>query len=241
MKSSHSDLRQWCMTGALLISAAATGAQAEETGVIRIAKPRSAPVSSHIVQTSFDDLADDATDGVGAVYDSVYGATQQSHSNTRAHFASFNGQVPISQVSHHGYACDDCQMGYSDCDCPSCRGKGRFGKHGWGHHGHGGCPHCGHGCHGGHHGMLYYFKSKFGFLTPTGNGGAGSPHIGKYKRVYPQDVYHFDQRDGQLYSAPGYGAPMAVPLAPTVGHTYNYSWGVPASRLTPISNVAPRY
>lgn len=89
--------------------------------------------------------------------------------------------------------------------------------------------------------MLYYFKSKFGCLTPTGNGGVGSPHIGKYSRVYPQDVNHFDQRDGQLWAAPGYGAPMAVPLAPTVGHAYNYSWGIPASRLTPISNVAPRY
>ena len=88
--------------------------------------------------------------------------------------------------------------------------------------------------------MLYYFKCKFGFLTPTGNGGPGSPWHGKYSRVYPQDVNYFDARDGQLWAAQGYGVPMAVPLAPTVGHAYNYSWGVPASRLTPISHVAPR-
>ena len=57
--------------------------------------------------------------------------------------------------------------------------------------------------------------------------------------VYAVDPNYFDGRDGQLYSAEGYGVPMAVPLAPNVGHTYNYSWGLPASRLTPISNVAP--
>jgi len=31
-----------------------------------------------------------------------------------------------------------------------------------------------------------------------------------------------------------------VPMAPVVNHTYNYGWGIPSSRLTPVSHpVAP--
>jgi hypothetical protein len=88
-------------------------------------------------------------------------------------------------------------------------------------------------------GFLDYFKCKFGYFFPTGCGGAGCPPIGKYARVYPQNPNYFDQRDGQIWAAQGYGVPIAVPLAPVVGHQYNYSWGTPASRLTPISRVAP--
>jgi hypothetical protein len=87
--------------------------------------------------------------------------------------------------------------------------------------------------------MINYFRCKFGFLIPTGNGGAGTPPFGKYARVYPQDPSYFDQRDGQVWAAQGYGTPIAVPLAPVVGHQWNYSWGTPSSRLTPISRLAP--
>ncbi|MBI1348317.1 hypothetical protein GC163_18740 [bacterium] len=86
--------------------------------------------------------------------------------------------------------------------------------------------------------MLEYFKCKFGFLIPTGCGGAGCPPFGRYARVYPQDPSYFDQRDGQVYGASGYGVPVSVPLAPVVSHTYNYSWGMPSSRLTPVSRLA---
>ncbi|MBS0203942.1 MAG: hypothetical protein JSS49_13640 [Planctomycetes bacterium] len=86
--------------------------------------------------------------------------------------------------------------------------------------------------------MVDYFRCKFGYFIPTGAGGAGVPIVGKYSRVYPQDPYYFDQRDGQAWGAQGYGMPMAVPLAPVVGHAYNYSWGSPSSRLTPISRPA---
>jgi hypothetical protein len=89
------------------------------------------------------------------------------------------------------------------------------------------------------HGFLDYFKCKFGYFFPTGCGGAGCPPVGKYARVYPQNPLYHDHRDGQIWAAQGYGVPIAVPLAPVVGHQYNYSWGTPASRLTPISRVAP--
>lgn len=84
-----------------------------------------------------------------------------------------------------------------------------------------------------------HLNCKFGYFIPTGCCGTGCPIAGRYRMVYAVDPNYADGRDGQLYSAQGYGVPMAVPLAPTVGHTYNYSWGLPASRLTPISNVAP--
>lgn len=87
--------------------------------------------------------------------------------------------------------------------------------------------------------MSNYFLCKFGYFIPSGNGGAGAPFAGCYSRVYPQDPNYFDQRDGQIWGAQGYGVPIAVPLAPVVGHQYNYSWGTPASRLTPISHIAP--
>jgi len=86
--------------------------------------------------------------------------------------------------------------------------------------------------------MVDYFRCKFGYFIPTGAGGAGVPFAGKYSRVYPQDPYYFDQRDGQAWGAQGYGVPIAVPLAPVVGHTYNYGWGTPSSRLTPVSRPA---
>jgi hypothetical protein len=87
--------------------------------------------------------------------------------------------------------------------------------------------------------MINYFRCKFGYLIPTGNGGAGTPPLGKYSRVYPEDPGYFDQRDGMLWGAQGYGTPIAVPLAPVVSHQWNYSWGTPASRLTPVSRIAP--
>jgi hypothetical protein len=82
------------------------------------------------------------------------------------------------------------------------------------------------------HGKLAYFH-------PMGNGGEGVPPFGCYHLVYAADPSYFDPRDGQIYAAQGWGVPMAVPLAPTVRHTMNYSTGIPSSRLTPISNVVP--
>ena len=76
----------------------------------------------------------------------------------------------------------------------------------------------------------------FGWMTPTGCGGQGCPPAGKYSMVYAADPNYFDSRDGSLYAAPGYGTPVTVPLAPNVHHQFNYGWGVPSSRITPISH-----
>ena len=73
-------------------------------------------------------------------------------------------------------------------------------------------------------------------ISPTGCCGEGCPLVGRYHMTYAADPGYADARDGKLYSAQGYGVPVTVPLAPNVRHTYNYSWGIPASRLTPISN-----
>lgn len=131
----------------------------------------------------------------------------------------------------------DCQNGgcpNGDCQYGNCPYGGFGCKHGMF-----GCKSCGGLCGGGCcYGMSDYFLCKFGYFIPTGGGGHGVPFAGKYARVYPQDPYYFDGRDGMAWSAQGYGIPMAVPLAPVVGHTYNYSWGTPSSRLTPVSRPA---
>jgi hypothetical protein len=87
-----------------------------------------------------------------------------------------------------------------------------------------------------------WMRHKFGYFVPTGCNGKGCPPMGHYSMVYPVDPSYFDQRDGQVYAASGHGGPVSVPLAPVVNHTYNYGWGVPSSRLTPVlhpGNHAP--
>ncbi|MDA1015353.1 MAG: hypothetical protein O3A00_12995 [Planctomycetota bacterium] len=77
-------------------------------------------------------------------------------------------------------------------------------------------------------------------LHPTGCCGTGCPVAGKYGMTYAVDPDYGDQRDGGLYAAQGYGVPVSVPIAPNVGHTYNYGWGTPSSRLTPLSHRSPQ-
>ena len=84
-----------------------------------------------------------------------------------------------------------------------------------------------------------HIHGKMAYFHPMGNGGEGVPPFGCYHLVYAANPDYFDPRDGQVYAAQGWGVPMAVPLAPTVRHTMNYSAGIPSSRLTPISNVVP--
>jgi hypothetical protein len=53
----------------------------------------------------------------------------------------------------------------------------------------------------------------------------------------PVDPWYCDPRDLQVYAAQGYNVPVTVPLAPMV-QTYNYGWGVPATRLSTAGNYA---
>lgn len=62
-----------------------------------------------------------------------------------------------------------------------------------------------------------------------------------FRPWHPVDPYYYDRRDTQAYSAVGYSVPMSVPLAPVVGYTYNYGWGVPSSRLTRIGSSYNRW
>lgn len=82
---------------------------------------------------------------------------------------------------------------------------------------------------------------KLGYFCPQGCCGAGCPILDAYHLAYAVNPEYFDERDGRVYAAQGYGVPMAVPLAPTVNHTYNFGWGIPSSRLTPISTFYPEY
>lgn len=78
----------------------------------------------------------------------------------------------------------------------------------------------------------------FGWLVPSGCGGQGCPPIGKYCVNYADDPGYAHPQDGQAWGAQGYGVPVTVPLAPNVRHSYNYSWGTPASRITPMGNYS---
>ena len=81
-----------------------------------------------------------------------------------------------------------------------------------------------------------HFNNKLNYFVPSGSGGEGTAPFGKYARVYAAQPDYFDPRDGQVYAAPATGVPTAVLLAPNVHYQYNYGWGVPSSRITPISN-----
>jgi len=76
-------------------------------------------------------------------------------------------------------------------------------------------------------------------LDQSGGDGKGVPLMGHYVVTYPVDPGYFDGRDGHVYAAQGYGGRVSVPHAPVVRHTYNYGWGIPSSRLTPVSHPIP--
>lgn len=121
--------------------------------------------------------------------------------------------------------------------------------HQWfGGNGHGTCPNCHCNpcrCSNGYcpNGQVDYgdrvFSCLFGWAFPSGACGQGLPLVGKYHMVYADQPGYVNPADTQLYSAQGYGMPMTVPLAPTVNYQYNYSSGIPASRITTIGTWNP--
>ncbi len=83
-------------------------------------------------------------------------------------------------------------------------------------------------------------NTLFGWLIPSGCGGQGCPTVGCYSVTYADDPGYSDGRDGGMgYGAQGYGVPVNVPLAPNVRQSYNYSWGTPSSRITPMGQYSP--
>ena len=97
-----------------------------------------------------------------------------------------------------------------------------------------------HGCNKGCcEGRAYVQKRPCHTGCDKGCCGKGCPPFKHYQLLYAVNPGYFDQRDGRVYASMQTGVPMAVPLAPNVNYTYNYSWGIPSSRLTPISRVAP--
>ena len=81
--------------------------------------------------------------------------------------------------------------------------------------------------------------SYCGLPYPNGCGGKGCAIIDHYSMVYATMPEYSDPRDGRVYSAEGFNVPVAVPLAPNVEYQYNYGWGIPSSRLTPVSRFIP--
>jgi hypothetical protein len=151
---------------------------------------------------------------------------------------------------HHSVSCPD-HGGVYDGDCPKCKYFAGFGQGDWTLDSHGNPVWCGptggswgDKCAGMFHNMGEKFckgLSKFDKCLgkgPTGTNG-GQPLFGHYKVVYPVNPWYFDGRDGQAYAAEGYGGPVSVPLAPVVNQQYNYGWGIPSSRITPISRPLP--
>lgn len=78
------------------------------------------------------------------------------------------------------------------------------------------------------------FRCSMGFLRPLTYW-----DIGFQKDAIAVDPNYAHPADvGGYYAAQGYGVPVTVPLPPSVRDGYNYSWGLPGSRLTPLSTPA---
>ena len=211
----HNIIRASVAAGLSLLALTNASAQEDSVGIVRITKTRASEVASQqVTPASF-------------------------HHGQRHQMAAANCDCQTNCQTGIGVNPGPCPTGWTGnstgSDCRQCRGQygsieGMLSNHFGCNHGY---------CHDDSgQAMCDYLRCKFGYFIPTGAGGAGAPWCGKYSRVYPQDPYYFDQRDGQAFAAQGYGAPIAVPLAPVVGHTYNYGWGIPSSRLTPVSRPA---
>ena len=82
-----------------------------------------------------------------------------------------------------------------------------------------------------------YLASLLGIGANACDGRRGL--FGAYEHVYAVNPGYSDRREGNVWASAQTGVPMAVPLAPNVRHTMEYGWGMPSSRLVPISRPAP--
>jgi len=194
------------------------------------------------VLEQFVDLDDDDLDD-----DELPGGTMicPEGSYVTSQYTTTDGVVP---GLHHSVSCPD-HGGVYDDSCPKCRYFAGFGDGNWQLDALGNPVWCGPqgGSIGDKFARMFHnmgerfcgsFKKLDRCLAKRSNG-TGQPLVGQYKVVYPVNPWYFDGRDGQVYAAEGYGGPVSVPLAPVVTQQYNYGWGVPSSRITPISRPLP--
>ncbi len=80
----------------------------------------------------------------------------------------------------------------------------------------------------------------FGWAIPSGNCGQGLPLFGKYHTVYADNPGYVNPVDTQLYATGANGLPVVVPTAPNVNYQYNYSSGMPSSRITTLGTWNPQ-
>ncbi len=191
-------------------------AEASEGGqILLVSDERPASGGFAIETAGFHEVSDSCTTG-HCPSSSFVNGHGYGYGHGRGHYCPLH-----RRHCFHGYYgredCEECPE--EECDCPLCCFK-RYCQY----------PFC-HFCD-----CLY---SDFPGGNGNGNGGwqREIPPIGFYHLGYPVNPYHFDQRDGRIYAAQGYGHPVGVPLAPNVEHTYQYGWGVPSSRLVPVSRM----
>jgi hypothetical protein len=87
--------------------------------------------------------------------------------------------------------------------------------------------------------------NRFRCRNCYGSGGYSGSYFGglggyNATSVYPAIGYYYDVRDTQTYAAQGYNTPVTVPAAP-ITRTYNYGWGIPSTRLSPIGGYSRWY
>jgi len=165
--------------------------------------------------------------GKGANGQGSYGVAHVGSFNGLYAGPSHNGRIARPQNNRKWIAgCDASgrkMMFCSDCHCNPCQCNGS-------HHGTG----------NGNYGDGSLFDCLFGWSIPSGNCGQGLPLFGKYHTTYADRPDYVNPADTQLYGAGQYGMPITVPLAPTVNYQYNYSSGMPASRITTIGTWNPQ-
>lgn len=245
-------LKNLLKSTALLCTMLTAGVTLAEDGVVRMSDRSATKSASGIQQASC------STTGLCGVTGYVPQPCPSQCCPTQGCPPSFGMCDPCNSGMCNGGMCNGggCNMGscYTPMDCNSCySGCDANGMNGgWGNN----CDPC-HGGRGRHgrgrcDGRNPNFAEKcqeknnrlcdrlFGWMVPSGNCGQGSPWFGKYHMSYADQPSYIDPRDTQLYAAQGYGMPMSVPLAPNVHHAYNYSSGMPASRVTHIGNYNPQ-
>jgi hypothetical protein len=132
----------------------------------------------------------------------------QNNTNPWANYAPGYNSYPIARDPHQGY------VAYSH--------TGWFGN--WSS-----CHNNGAACRAE---FGQRFRCSMSFLKPLTYWDAGAQC--DVIAVNPGYVHPSDLNNPG-YAAQGFGGPVTVPLAPNVRSQYNYGWGIPSSRLTPIT------